>query len=91
MTEIQSLLRNRVSVVWLFLIAATAISWALGSNHGIDHRSASVVILVVAFAKVRFVGIYFMELKEAPLPLRGFFEAYCIAICTLVTCMFLFT
>lgn len=89
----QSLIRNRVSVVWLFLVAATAVSWALGTGHGLpgtDHKLSSALILVVAFTKVRFVGMYFMELKDAPLPLRGFFEAYCLIVFTLVTSMFLF-
>lgn len=86
MTE---LLCTRATAIWVLLVAATGLSWALGTNHGINHRDASVVILVVAFAKVRFVGLYFMELREAPLPLRAVFEAYCLVICSLVTGMFL--
>jgi hypothetical protein len=76
------LLRSSATVVWIFLIAATMVSWALGTDHGFitDHVTASVVILVVAFVKVRFIGLYFMELKDAPLVLRALIEFYCVAV-----------
>ena len=44
----------------------------------------------IAFIKVRFVGLYFMELREAPMLLRGLFETYCIAVCTLVISVLVF-
>ena len=80
------LLKSTVTVVWVVLIAATIVSWALGTNHGFvdDDTSASVVILVVAFVKVRFIGLYFMELKDAPTPLRLLLEAYCLIVCAVV-------
>jgi Prokaryotic Cytochrome C oxidase subunit IV len=49
-----------------------------------------VLILLIAFVKVRFVGLYFMELREAPMLLRGLFETYCIGVCALVISMFVF-
>ncbi|MGQ0481841.1 MAG: cytochrome C oxidase subunit IV family protein [Pseudonocardia sp.] len=84
------LLRNRISVVWGVLIAATLLSWWLGTGHGFDSVvTASVSILVVAFVKVRLVGLYFMELRDSPLPLRAIFEAYCLVACGVVIGMFL--
>jgi hypothetical protein len=37
--------------------------------------------MVMAFAKIRFVGLYFMELREAPSVLRSLFECYCLVVC----------
>jgi hypothetical protein len=85
MTE---LLRTRATLVWLILSALTISSWALGTTDGDGtHLSASVVILLVTVLKVRFVGLYFMELRGAPLSLRGVFEGYCAALWLLLTAM----
>lgn len=80
---IAALLRTRVVVVWLLLVAATALSWSLGGaegggSHG--DRLPGVVILLVASFKIRLVGLYFMELREAPHALRGAFEVYCVLV-----------
>lgn len=84
------LLRNVISVVWLGLIAMTLLSWWLGTDHGIkDVQAASVLVLLVAFAKVRFVGMYFMELRHAPTPLRLLFEGWCGVVCTAIVVMYL--
>ena len=71
-----ALLRTPATAVWTFLIAATAASWKLGTDQGLGpngYTLASVLILLIAFVKVRFVGMYFMELREAPMLLRGLF------------------
>jgi Prokaryotic Cytochrome C oxidase subunit IV len=47
--------------------------------------------LLIAFIKVRLVGLYFMELRGAPTVLRGLFEAYCAIACTVVIGVFLLT
>jgi predicted signal transduction protein with EAL and GGDEF domain len=81
MSTATTLLRTRATTVWFALIAATLVSWALGTDHGLgDHRAASTVILLVAFTKIRFVGLYFMELRDAPIALRIIFEGYCIVV-----------
>jgi len=90
---VTSLLRTPASVVWIVLVAATAFSWTLGTDHGLGpdtQRLAGIAILAVAFIKVRFIGLYFMELREAPSVLRGVFELYCAAVGTLVLTLFLF-
>jgi heme/copper-type cytochrome/quinol oxidase subunit 4 len=84
------LLRHPVTAVWLLLIAATLTSWWLGTDHGVSEvQTAGVLILLVAFVKVRFVGLYFMELRHAPLPLRLTFESWCAVVCTTLIVMFL--
>lgn len=88
----KTLIRSNVSVVWLCLTTLTVISWALGTQHGFsgdNHLPASVVIFVVAVFKVRLVGLYFMELRGAPLALRGIFEGYCVVLLGLLIGMYL--
>ncbi|MUL65888.1 hypothetical protein BOO86_15540 [Mycobacterium sp. CBMA 234] len=77
------LLKSSATVVWLFLIIATVVSWAMGAHHGFTHSDKinSVAILIIAFVKVRFVGLYFMELKNAPPGLRAILEAWCAVVC----------
>jgi len=84
------LLRNPISAVWGLLIVATLISWWLGTDHGVDDlQTASVLVLLVAFVKVRFVGLYFMELRHAPIALRLLFEIWCAVVCATVVVMYL--
>lgn len=87
-----SLVRNNASVAWFALTLLTVISWALGTQHGLgggNHVPASLVIIAVAVFKLRLVGIYFMELRYAPLPLRGIFEGYCVVLLGLLVGMYL--
>jgi hypothetical protein len=89
----RTLIRTNASVAWLVLSGLTLISWALGTQHGFaggQHMPASLVIFVVAVFKVRLVGLYFMELREAPLALRGAFEGYCVMLLILLATMYLF-
>lgn len=88
--SVADLLRTPATVVWLVLIVAIAVSWALGVDHGGEDQSmASVIILLVTFVKVRLIGLWFMELREAPMPLRTLFETYCIIVYVMMTALFL--
>jgi Prokaryotic Cytochrome C oxidase subunit IV len=76
---------NRVSFVWLLLVGATALSWQIGHGFGIgDLRMAGVAIIVIAFIKVRFVILDFMEIRNAPLFMRATAEGWLITICTIL-------
>jgi hypothetical protein len=79
-------------VVWALLTAATCLSWWLGAGGHPAHvteTGVSVAVLVVAFVKIRLVGLYFMELKDAPLALRAIFEGYVVVVGGLVLGMYL--
>ena len=84
--------RNRIVVaVWAALIAATVVSWWLGAEHGIqDVRTASLVVLLVAFMKVLAVGMYFMELRNAPTPLKLLFSGWCLVVYVALAGLYLF-
>lgn len=84
------LLRSPITVIWALLIAATGVSWWLGKGGEVsDPDLAGALVLIVAFVKVRFVGMYFMELRHAPLPLKLIYEGWCIAVATTVVTLFL--
>ncbi|MBB2990908.1 caa(3)-type oxidase subunit IV [Mycolicibacterium iranicum] len=82
------LLKNRAGASWLFLVAATIVSWAVGAEHGTGSMVA-VVVLAIAAIKARLVGLDFMELRDAPIPLRLAFEVYCVALWTLLSGLYL--
>jgi hypothetical protein len=88
------LLRNPVAVVWLVLVLATCASWWTGLHErrskGPDIALASVLLLLIAFFKVRFVLLYFMELRRSPLPLRLLFEAWTVSAFGALAAMFWF-
>lgn len=78
-------------MVWLVLIAATLLSFRLGTDHGLSSAEArALVILAVAFIKIRFIGLNFMELLAAPRVLRTLFETWCLAVCLLLMGFYLY-
>lgn len=88
MNRAVALVRGPVSYVWIALVALTLVSWWVGGDHGIASvRIAGAVVLVVAFVKLRFVGLYFMELRDAPRPMRIAFETWCVGVCALLVAM----
>ena len=85
MTRALDLVRGPVLAVWVALVALTLGSWWVGGDHGIGSaRVAGAVVLVVAFVKLRFVGLHFMELRSAPRVMRIAFESWCAGVCALL-------
>lgn len=84
------LLRNRVTLVWFILVAATAASWEFGHGVGFsDIRYASIAIIVIAFVKVRFVILDFMEIRHAPVPMRIVGEVWAVVVCSVLVLLYL--
>ncbi|ALL79386.1 hypothetical protein AD006_29345 (plasmid) [Pseudonocardia sp. EC080610-09] len=75
-----AVLRSRPVVVWGALLLATVVSWWLGTDHGVEGPFGSRItfglVLLVAFVKIRLVGLDFMELRTAPRLLRLAFEGW---------------
>ena len=86
---VTALLRSRPTLVWAGLVVATLVSWQVGSDRGLHARLASTIVILVAFIKVRFVGLHFMELRTAPPALRVIFEAYSLVVCATLIVMYL--
>lgn len=80
---------SRVTLVWLALITATAVSWQLGHHMGLNDREMSgVVILVIAVVKVRYVMLDFMELRYSPLPMRLAIEIWAVIAAVAMAAMY---
>jgi Prokaryotic Cytochrome C oxidase subunit IV len=76
-----ALLFTRTTLIWLLLVGATVLSWAMGHGAGFaDLRYASITIIVVALVKVRFVILEFMEIRTAPLFMRLTAEIWLLVI-----------
>jgi len=87
------LLRSRPSIVWAALFLASLLSFWLGTDHGFSgedgRRLGTSIVLGVAFLKVRWIGLDFMELRHAPLPLRLTFELWCAGVACAVIALYL--
>jgi cytochrome c oxidase subunit IV len=86
----KSLFRQRITTVWVLLIAATGLSWEFGHGLGVggSYRLATTAVVLIAFIKVRFIFLDFMELRTAPLPLRLTFEGWSIIVCGTIMALY---
>jgi hypothetical protein len=82
---------RRVTLVWALLLALTFGSFLVGIEQGAGFASAGAAILVgLALFKVRLIGIHFMDLRVAPLPLRALFEGYVLVVFVVLVFLDLF-
>lgn len=81
-------LKDRLVLVWAGLVVATLVSYVVGHDHSSVGQVGVVVALLIAFLKVRFVGMDFMELKSAPLVLRIAFQAWCVLVAGMVVALY---
>ena len=76
------------TLVWLLLMLATGISWRFGTDHGFEraaaHPAATLMIMLIALAKIRMVMRYFMEVSGAPLLLRLLCDGWLVLVGTVV-------
>jgi hypothetical protein len=74
---VRYLLFSRVTFIWLALLAVTILSWEVAHGPSFrDIRYVNATIVAIAFAKVRYVILDFMELCDAPLPMRVVSEGW---------------
>jgi hypothetical protein len=67
------------TIVWLVLVGLTAASFWVGTGHlpaGGTAQSSAAAVVGAAFLKAHLVARHFMELREAPRPLRVVFGAW---------------
>jgi len=69
-------------------VAATLISWGFGHGWGTDLQAAGIAVIVIAFVKIRYVILDFMELRSAPLGMRVAAEAWCILVCATLVLLY---
>jgi caa(3)-type oxidase subunit IV len=79
-----SVLRERVTWVWLGLVVLTCVTtWGLST----DLFSPTIAVVgnfLIAAVKVRYVMLDFMELRQAPLPVRAAFEAWPAVVAVMI-------
>jgi preprotein translocase subunit SecY len=68
---------RRVTVVFAGLVVATCITWWLGSRSSATGVGpAAALTVLIAAAKIYFIGRDFMELRSAPSVLRAAFNVW---------------
>ncbi|WP_237111735.1 cytochrome C oxidase subunit IV family protein [Nocardioides sp. WS12] len=70
------LFSDRQTNVWMVLVAATVLTAVVGLEQHGGSAAIGLLLLGIAFIKIRLVALHFMEIREAPLPLRLLVEAY---------------
>ncbi|MFB0874456.1 cytochrome C oxidase subunit IV family protein [Sphingobium sp. sgz301303] len=72
-----NLFATRKAVLWLVLVALTIVSLELFPGIvGGNRQVAAAAVIVIAFIKVRIIGLDYMEIRNAPRLLRALFEAW---------------
>lgn len=74
--KINSLQKDKLFWVLAALLALTLLSWLILSVLNIDRRLIGVLLILLAFVKVRLIVIHYMEAAKAYLPIRLAFEAW---------------
>jgi heme/copper-type cytochrome/quinol oxidase subunit 4 len=79
-----SVLRERVTWVWLGLVMLTCVTtWGL-SKDLFGPTVAVVGIFLIAAVKVRYVILDFMELRHAPIPVRIAAEVWPFGVAVMI-------
>jgi hypothetical protein len=86
--SVYRLVGNRAAARWIILICATAVSFVIAVDHGTGSLVA-VAVLAIGAVKARLIGLDFMELRDAPIPLRAIFETYCLLVWAVLAGLYL--
>jgi len=82
---------RRTTTVYLILAFATIASWFIGTEEADSHETlVGAIVITIAFVKLRLVGNHFMEIGNAPTPLRAVFETYVFGTLAVLLGLFLF-
>ena len=75
---------TRPAISWLVLTAATLVSFISVETSGWTKHLLTELVLTIAFLKAVIVGHEFMDLREAPLVMRGIFVVWSAGMCALL-------
>lgn len=81
----KQLIRQRATVSFALMLSVTLISYWLVVGHGGSALGEGppliwTSMIVLAFVKVRWVMLDFMELRSAPIGLRALYEGWAVAM-----------
>ncbi|OUS25256.1 hypothetical protein A9Q99_21935 [Gammaproteobacteria bacterium 45_16_T64] len=68
--------KDKLFLVLVALLGITMVSWLFISSANLEEKSLGVVILLLAFFKVRLIAIHFMETAMAHRLVRIAFETW---------------
>lgn len=80
---------QRLLLVWAGLISATLVSFT-AIETGLGPLATIVVVISIAFLKIRYVGLEFMDLREAPAFLRLAFEFWLVGMALILISLYAF-
>ncbi len=87
-----NLLRDRLFLVWLLLIAVTLLSAMIGGAHGFaaagHGAAATFAVLGIAFAKVWLVMSNFMDVRGAPRALKIVCAVWLLAVLAILLAVY---
>ena len=90
-----SYIRNPLTCLWLFLSIITVISWWTGSARGANSYQAdvfvTVVVVLIALVKTRFVIRNYMGVRFAPSWLQVTCDAWLVCLFGLIACFYWFS
>jgi hypothetical protein len=79
-----SVLRERVTMVWLGLMVLSSLTtWGLSKDLFVPAVGV-VGIFLIAAVKVTYVMLDFMELRDAPIPVRVAFQAWPVVVAAMI-------
>ncbi len=73
-------IRDKLFLVLVALLCITLLSWLLISSVNLEEKSLGVMILLLAFFKVRLIAIHFMETAKAQRLVRIAFETWGVVV-----------
>lgn len=79
-----TLLRERVTLVWIALMTATCVTTWVLSKDAFSPEVAVVGTFLLAGLKVRYVMLDFMELRQAPTAARVVFQIWIVAVTVMI-------
>ena len=84
--------RSRNTIIWLALMGATIGSFAISHDVGwhLGSRALAITAIAITIAKVRYVGLDFMDLRRAPTAFRVLFEVWIVTLGLLLSAIYCF-
>ncbi|CDO89128.1 hypothetical protein AWC29_11670 [Mycobacterium triplex] len=84
---------RRITYVWIVLSAVTIVTWVLGHAEEGYGRGATtavaMVVLAIAFIKVRLIIRQFMEVRSGPRWLRVFCDVWIVVLAGTIVATYL--
>ena len=84
-----ALIKDKLFWVLAGLLALTLLSWLIVSSAGLETQTLGVILIILAFVKVRLIIIHYMEAAKAYLPVRICFEAWVILVAGITIALYL--